>query len=72
MTEMGDIDHTNPFADDPFVRTYRRGRVVAADGGEPDAADGEDETMDEVSHTSPTEGANRTFERGAEGRDESV
>jgi hypothetical protein len=35
MTEMGEIDHTNPFVDDPFVQTYSRGQIVAADGGEP-------------------------------------
>jgi len=72
--EMGDIDHTNPYTDDPFVRTYRRGQVVAADGGERDAAEEEEdeETMEDVSHTALTEGAKRTFERGKEGRDDSV
>ena len=70
--EMGDIDHTNPHTDEPFVRTYRRGPVVAADGGERDAAEEEPETMEDVPHDSPNDGANRTFERGREGRDESV
>jgi len=89
--EMGDIDHTHPHTDEPFVETFRRGQVVAADGGErdatdvdseavdgvdPETTDGVDpetvETMEDVVHDSPTEGANRTFERGKEGRDESV
>jgi hypothetical protein len=82
--EMGDIDHTNPHTDEPFVETFRRGQVVAADGGERDAADDvgvEDdlgpeeegpETMKDVAHDSPTDGAKRTFERGNESRDESV
>jgi hypothetical protein len=75
MTQMGDIDHTNPYTDDPFVQTYRRGQIVAADGGEREAADEDDENtdkMEDVPHTSPNDGANRTFERGQEGRDESV
>ena len=32
----------------------------------------DDEEMEDVDHESPNEGANRTFERGTEGRDESV
>ncbi len=74
MTEMGDIDHTNPYTDEPFVETYRRGPVVAADGGERDAAEEEtdDETMADVPHTSPNEGTNRTFERGGENQDDTV
>jgi hypothetical protein len=68
--DIKDIDHTNPHTDEPFVETFRRGQVVAADGGHPDATD--DETMEDVTHTSPNEGANRTFERGTEGRDETV
>ncbi len=72
--EMEDIDHTNPYTDEPFVETFRRGQVVAADGGERDAADDEteEETMEDVAHDSPNEGTNRTFERGNEGRDETV
>jgi hypothetical protein len=70
--QMGEIDHTNPYTDEPFVRTYRRGQVVAADGGERDAADPQEETMEDVAHDSPNEGANRTFERGNEGRDGAV
>jgi len=81
--EMGDIDHTNPHTDEPFVETFRRGQVVAADGGERDAVDPETvdgvdpddiepETMEDVAHEAPTDGANRTFERGNEGRDDTV
>ena len=88
--KMGDIDHTNPHTDEPFVETFRRGQVVAADGGERDAADidpegvdpkdaeagtiegVEPETMEDVVHEAPTDGAKRTFERGNEGRDETV
>ncbi|MEF8781681.1 MAG: hypothetical protein V5A39_01660 [Haloarculaceae archaeon] len=74
MTQMGDIDHTNPYTDDPFVQTYRRGQIVAADGGERDATEDEEDPdkMEDVPHTSPNDGTNRTFERGKEGRDESV
>ena len=70
--EMGDIDHTNPYTDEPFVETFRRGQIVAADGGERDAAEEEDETMEDVAHDSPNEGTNRTFERGNEGKDDTV
>jgi len=81
--EMQDIDHTHPHTDEPFVEPFRRGRVVAADGGERDAAEDigveappeeedDPETMEDVPHDSPNEGTNRTFERGREGRDESV
>ena len=44
-------------------------------GVEDDAGEEEDpetETMADVTHDSPNEGTNRTFERGREGRDESV
>ena len=78
-----DSDHTHPHTDEPFVEPFRRGRRVAADGGERDAAadvgveddvgpEEDPETMADVTHDSPNEGTNRTFERGREGRDESV
>ena len=78
--EIGDIDHTNPHTDEPFVETFRRGQVVAADGGERDAVDpegvdpedAEAGTMEDVVHEAPTDGANRTFERGKKDRDETV
>jgi hypothetical protein len=71
MTELQDIDHTHPYTDEPFVESFRRGQLVA-DGGETDATEEADDTMEDVAHTSPNEGANRTFERGREGRDETV
>jgi hypothetical protein len=71
MSEMRDVDHTHPHTDEPFGGRFRRG-VVAADGGQRGSETAESEQMDEVSHESPDEGANRAFERGREGRDERV
>jgi len=86
--KMRDIDHTNPYTNDAFGDAFRRGPDVAADGGErsggprsssgpqPDGSkrDGEeqDDTMDDVDHESPGDGVTRTYERGTEGRDETV
>jgi len=67
--KMEEIDHTNPQTDESFAASFRRGQVVAADGGTEESAT---ETMRDVSHEAPTEGANRTFERGTEGRDGTV
>jgi len=72
MTEMRDVDHTHPHTDEPFGELHNRGAVVAADGGEPDSADEATATMEDVNHETPTDGANRVFERGTEGRDETV
>jgi len=74
-----------PFGD---ACAFERGPVVAADGGSRDEADGvsepsgvteptgiEEQTMKDVSHTPPHADAgdvNRVFERGTEGRDETV
>jgi hypothetical protein len=73
---MEDVDHTHPHTDETFgqTQTFRRGAVVAADGGRDESADAEedDETMEDVEHESPSEGANRTFERGTEGRTDTV
>jgi len=70
---MEDVDHTNPHTDESFgqTQTFRRGTVVAADGGDPDPEE-DDDTMEDVEHESPSEGANRTFERGTEGRTDTV
>jgi len=77
MSTMQDVDHTHPHTDEPFGAAFRRGPDVAADGGERESSDRaeeeqrtETEAMEDVDHESPTEGANRTFERGTEGRDE--
>jgi len=75
MSKMNDVDHTHPHTDEPFGAAFRRGPTVAADGGEAEAEDDAvdtDETMEDVDHESPSEGATRVFERGTEGRDESV
>ncbi|MEF8786591.1 MAG: hypothetical protein V5A45_11715 [Haloarculaceae archaeon] len=84
---MKDVDHTHPHTNEPFGELHNRGAVVAADGGrdeqsrsrqaKPDGGHpGDDETeterMEDVSHEPPSEGANRAFERGTEGRDETV
>ena len=79
---MGEIDHTNPYTGESFgerVQVFDRGTTIAADGGE-DLTDGEStddndaETMKDVDHEPPNEsdGANRVYERGTEGRDDSV
>jgi hypothetical protein len=79
---MKDVDHTHPHTNESFARTqaFRRGAVVVADGGRDDQsrtrqtppADGEtDETIADVEHEA-AEGANRTFERGTEGRTDTV
>jgi hypothetical protein len=47
MTEMATIDHTNPYTDEPFAVTFRRGVVVAADGGEHGAGPEDDVTPTE-------------------------
>jgi len=70
MTEMRDVDHTHPHTGEPFGDAFWA-PAIAADGGVPDP-DGED-AMRDVDHESPDdEGADRVFERGTEGRTESV
>ena len=66
--EMRNVDHTNPHTNEPFGPTFYSNKAVAADGGHETT----DETMADVSHESPNEGATRSFERGTEGRDETV
>jgi hypothetical protein len=77
MTEMREVDHTHPHTNTAFGRTFRHGGVaVAADGGEAGAGSAEDSTeeptMADVSHEPPNEGASRSFERGTEGRTDTV
>jgi len=67
--EMRDVDHTHPHTGEPFGDAFWS-PAVAADGGAPDDAD---DAMRDVDHESPDdEGADRVFERGTEGRTESV
>ncbi|MEF8814127.1 MAG: hypothetical protein V5A55_09950 [Halovenus sp.] len=66
--KMKDIDHTNPHTDEPFGPTYHNRRAVAADGGQ----DTRDEQMKDIEHEPPNDGPKRAFERGTEGRDETV
>ncbi|MHB9286644.1 hypothetical protein ACKVMT_06345 [Halobacteriales archaeon Cl-PHB] len=72
MTEMAEVDHTHPHTGEPFEITFRRGVTVAADGGRHAASDGATDSMADVTHEAATEGANRSFERGTEGRNETV
>ncbi len=73
MTEMRNVDHTHPHTDEPFGERLFGGPAVAADGGTADEADEAERKMRDVDHESPDgEGADRVFERGTEGRDESV
>ncbi|WP_276272108.1 hypothetical protein [Haloarcula litorea] len=67
---MGEVDHTHPHTNDTFGNPFQRGPAVAADGGE--AEEPTDETMEDVDHESPGEGVDRAYERGTEGRDETV
>ena len=77
---MADVSHTNPYTDEPFGEAcaFERGPAVAADGGERDAVeeDATDDagTMADVDHEHPHdgEGAAPAFERGMEGRTDSV
>ncbi|QIO23259.1 hypothetical protein [Haloarcula sp. JP-L23] len=74
---MGDVDHTHPHTNETFGAAFKRGPAVAADGGERDSeADAEGnrtaETMEDVDHEAPGEGVARAYERGTEGRDETV
>ena len=71
--DMETVSHTNPYTDESFGETvvFRRGQTVVADGGRREGT--ETQTMKDVSHTPPTgDGAMRVFERGTEGRDETV
>jgi len=74
MSNMRDVDHTHPHTNESFGAAFRRGPTVAADGGERSDADEavDAETMADVDHESPSEGATRAFERGTEGRTDSV
>ncbi|EMA23485.1 hypothetical protein [Haloarcula argentinensis] len=71
-TTMGSIEHTHPETNGTFGAVFRRGPVVAADGGERDAEEETDETMEDIDHEAPDEGVTRAYERGTEGRDETV
>ena len=70
--EMKDVDHTNPHTDETFGAAFKRGPTVAADGDRADAEQDDEETMEDVDHEPPGEGANPAFERGTEGRSDSV
>lgn len=70
---MRESDHTHPDTDEPFGLTFRRDPAVVTDGGTPDDnAPETTDTMADISHRAPTEGAIRSFERGTEGREQSV
>jgi len=69
---MKAIDHTPRKNAPALIEEYRRGTIVAADGGRSarTEADGpaEDEPMSAIDHTPPRTAAdvNRVFQRGAE------
>jgi hypothetical protein len=84
-TNMKAVDHTHPDTGRPFGEAvvYQRGPTVAADGGargdgEADAEETDEDTeatdemrMKDVDHEAPDKSdANRVFERGTEGRDD--
>jgi hypothetical protein len=74
---MADVSHTNPNTDRTFgdAMVFHRG-AVAADGGERGATEpteDEPDTMEDVSHEAPDgDSPQRTFERGTEGRTDTV
>ncbi len=81
---MKNVDHTHPDTGRPFGEqvVFARGPTVAADGGaretvesataeEETERDTDEEQMKDVDHEPPNEAeANRVFERGREGRDD--
>lgn len=81
---MREVSHTHPYTDRGAInRPFERGPVVAADGGEREAYEGDEDEgeraedepitkMKDVDHTPPrdAESANRVFERG--GKEEPV
>ncbi|MFB6222401.1 MAG: hypothetical protein ABEH86_01840 [Haloarcula sp.] len=68
---MQNIEHTHPETNATFGAVFRRGPVIAADGGERDAEQAE-ETMGDIDHEPPSEGVTRAYERGTEGRGDTV
>ncbi|MDS0284175.1 hypothetical protein [Haloarcula onubensis] len=68
--QMKDVDHTHPHTNDTFGTAFARGPAVAADGGRD--ADETTETMADVDHESADEGVDRAYERGTEGRTDTV
>jgi hypothetical protein len=69
---MRDVDHTHPHTNETFGAAFVRGPAVAADGGEADSEPAADDTMEDVDHENAGEAVSRAYERGTEGRDESV
>ena len=68
--QMKDVDHTHPHTNDTFGTAFTRGPAVATDGGS--NADETTETMADVDHESTDEGVDRAYERGTEGRTDTV
>jgi hypothetical protein len=74
---LKEMSHTAPYTDKAFgdAMVYRRGPVVAADGGEDPSREerNESDRLVDIDHTPPHgESVNRVYERGTEGRDESA
>ena len=70
---MADVDHTHPHTNEAFgAGAFTRGQSVAADGGERSDDAEETQTMNAVDHESPGGGVTRTYERGTEGRTDTV
>ena len=70
--QMRDVDHTHPHTGEAFGFRLQRGTIVA-DGGEEQRSEPDDETMADVTHdTEEDEATTRTFERGTEGRGDTV
>jgi hypothetical protein len=73
-SRLGEISHTHPDTNEAFgdAMAYHRGPTVAADGGanQPERSD---DRLRDVDHEPPAgEGAQGAYDRGTEGRSESV
>lgn len=69
---MGDVSHTHPHTGETAGSPlFRRGPVIAVDGGRTEVHDEGERTMKDVSHTPPngSMGVNRVFERGRQLRE---
>ena len=69
--KMKHTDQTNPYTNEAFGQSFH-GPCPVTDGGQPQRERQTDsQTMADVEHEASTEGAARTFQRGASDEDES-
>jgi len=58
---MGNVDQTHPHTNEPFGQSFHGPWPVTDGGRETRTA----QTMTDIAHEAPTDGAGRTFQRGA-------